>query len=198
MAAQDAQDYDADAIVVHMGCFEVPLLSEADDSKDRASAAPQGKVELVIDGGRTKSISGVEPVTKERTAAGGSLRKVQMQLYSVAAPGMRKQPETTQELAHYKGWCEPVNVKSGWLQVQKGYFDAPGELLAHTLCCVCCRISFSQAHAHATQQHSLSLFAVCHTSDAQPEYLLPTNFLFTMLLVRTLYCCPLQLHASCS
>lgn len=123
---QDAQDYDNDALVVHMGSFEVPALSLPDDSPTgKSPAAQRGSIELVIESGRSRSITKLEKdADRQAVAAAASVEP--LQLYSVAAPGMRKPPENTQDLVHYKGWCEPVNMKTGWVKVQKGYFDAPG------------------------------------------------------------------------
>jgi len=51
-----------------------------------------------------------------------------LHLYSIAAPGMRRPPEVTQDLSRVLGWAEPVKMKPGWKQIQKGYFEAPGEV----------------------------------------------------------------------
>lgn len=130
---QDAQDYDNDAIVVHMGCFEVPAWSFSDDgSHGRSSPVQSQNIELVINHNKTCSVTPLESgsPSKERQPSPflNAVGKEQLQLYSVAAPGMRKPPDNMEELVHYKGWCEPVNARPGWVQVQKGFFDAPGGL----------------------------------------------------------------------
>jgi hypothetical protein len=51
-----------------------------------------------------------------------------LHLYSIAAPGMRRRPESTQELTRVLGWADSITPKPGWVLVQKGYFDAPGVL----------------------------------------------------------------------
>jgi hypothetical protein len=40
---------------------------------------------------------------------------------------MRRRPEMTQDLSRVLGWAEPVKMKPGWKQIQKGYFEAPGQ-----------------------------------------------------------------------
>jgi hypothetical protein len=50
-----------------------------------------------------------------------------LHVYSIAAPGMRRAPETTQDLAACAAWTAAINMKRGWRQKQKGFFDAPGE-----------------------------------------------------------------------
>ena len=53
-----------------------------------------------------------------------------MHLYSIASPGMRRQPEDREGLGiqeQEEGWSEPVNMRAGWVQTQKGYFEAPSE-----------------------------------------------------------------------
>uniref|UniRef100_A0A383WDG8 Guanylate cyclase domain-containing protein n=1 Tax=Tetradesmus obliquus TaxID=3088 RepID=A0A383WDG8_TETOB len=49
-----------------------------------------------------------------------------LHVYSIAAPGMRRAAESTQELAACAAWTAPINMKRGWRQKQKGFFDAPG------------------------------------------------------------------------
>lgn len=53
-----------------------------------------------------------------------------MHFYSIASPGMRKHPEEREGLGFEEaqlGWAERVTLKAGWLQSQKGYFEAPSE-----------------------------------------------------------------------
>jgi hypothetical protein len=56
-----------------------------------------------------------------------------LHVYSIAAPGMRRSPEGAQELAACAAWSAAVNMKRGWRQKQKGFFEAPGELVMHQL-----------------------------------------------------------------
>jgi hypothetical protein len=54
-----------------------------------------------------------------------------LHVYSIAAPGMRRSAESTQELAACAAWSVAVNIKRGWRQKQKGFFEAPGEPRTH-------------------------------------------------------------------
>lgn len=80
------------------------------------------------------------------TRACVSVMQVQkLHLYSIAAPGMRRWPENTQDLSVALSWADPVNMKPGWVQLQNGYWQAPGRACAACaacggglLCLVCC------------------------------------------------------------
>jgi hypothetical protein len=182
----EPQDYEHDAIVVHMGRFaaETPLppgqlpsstleedAAAADaaaakarhkspgrrddsdskgnkDSKTAAPAAveaaaavtaaaagvPASKVEaaagITAAGLPQKSEADLELLFAAKKGAGGSKKVLQVQqlhLYSIASPGMRRWPDNTQDLGAALAWAEPVNMKPGWVQLQKGFFQAPGE-----------------------------------------------------------------------
>lgn len=129
-AAELAQcDYDTDAIVVHMGSFTAPAASgTAADSKlpplttTTDDSTPSGE----------EDSGGELPPAAPRRSKRASLegrgkgRPVYLQLYSIAAPRMRRMPQHTQELQSCTAWCQPVRAKQGWVQVQKDYFQAPG------------------------------------------------------------------------
>lgn len=137
---REPQDYDNDAIVCHMGAF---VVSDApvDATPEDVSASHDGK-----DTGRQSSITPTmlpkSAAAAVAAAAGAELELLlatgrgqpgrhrheqqQLHLYTIAAPGMRRPPQSTHDLARVLGWAEPVRVKPGWLQVQKSYFSAPG------------------------------------------------------------------------
>jgi hypothetical protein len=129
--AADHQDYDNDAIVVHMGCFEVPAPS-GDDSSN------QGGINTSITAMHPSADSQIELVVPRSAAAAAAARsgkhssqqpKQQLHLYSVAAPGMRQRPSSTEQLLRLLSWSDPVNMRPGWVQLQKGFWEAPGTLI---------------------------------------------------------------------
>lgn len=121
---RDPQDYDNDALVVHMGCFDVPDApadeaggkqpSDSEPESPKPSVTAAGRVELVLPGSRARGRSPTKQV------------RMKLHLFSIAAPGMRRRPENTQDLSRVLSWADPVRVKAGWKQKQKGYFEAPG------------------------------------------------------------------------
>uniref|UniRef100_A0A383VNF8 Guanylate cyclase domain-containing protein n=1 Tax=Tetradesmus obliquus TaxID=3088 RepID=A0A383VNF8_TETOB len=177
----EPQDYEHDAIVVHMGRFaaETPLApgqlpsntveedaAAADaatakgrhkspkrrEAKDAAAAkdsnaaanAPDGAAAAAagaagIPASKADGAAGVAAALAQRSeaelellfsvkkgASKASLQVQQLHLYSIASPGMRRWPEHTQDLGAALAWAEPVNMKRGWAQLQKGFFQAPG------------------------------------------------------------------------
>jgi hypothetical protein len=100
-----------------------------DDGKAAPPAAAaagdksQANLELLLVGSRVqRTHSG-----KQKAGAGKkSLQVQQLHLYSIASPGMRRWPDNTQDLGAALAWAEPVNMKPGWVQLQKGFFQAPG------------------------------------------------------------------------
>jgi hypothetical protein len=174
----EPQDYEHDAIVVHMGRFaaETPLPPGQPDEAKPASAQLQQqqqgrKGKLALEQLSTKAVDGEGEGTADGTADGtaaaappasqkrgksepnlellfvGSrvqrtqsskqgaaaarskaqqLQIQQLHLYSIACPGMRRWPDNTQDLGAALAWAEPVNMKPGWAQLQKGFFQAPG------------------------------------------------------------------------
>jgi hypothetical protein len=174
----EPQDYEHDAIVVHMGRFaaETPLPPGQPDEDKAASEQQQqgrkGKLALKrhpIKAGAevAAEVSSTANGTADCTAAAGppagqkrgksepnlellfvgsrvqrtqsskqgaaasrskvvQLQVQQLHLYSIASPGMRRWPDTTQDLGAALAWAEPVNMKPGWAQLQKGFFQAPG------------------------------------------------------------------------
>jgi hypothetical protein len=62
----------------------------------------------------------------KKDASKKTLQVQQLHLYSIASPGMRRWPDNTQDLGAALAWAEPVNMKPGWAQLQKGFFQAPG------------------------------------------------------------------------
>jgi hypothetical protein len=170
----EPQDYEHDAIVVHMGRFaaETPLppgqlpssTLEEDaaaanaakakgrskspgkrdtDSKDTAATvdadgAAAGAVPASTADSQTGQIAITAALTQKSEAdlellfaakKGVSKKALQVQqlhLYSIACPGMRRWPDNTQDLGAALAWAEPVNMKPGWAQLQKGFFQAPG------------------------------------------------------------------------
>lgn len=131
--AQDHQDYDNDAIVVHMGCFEVPAPN-ADDSSgghgttDSLLAAMQpsadSQIELVVP--RAAAAAAARSSAKQGGKHAQPQAKQQLHLYSVAAPGMRQRASSTEQLSRILSWSDAVNMRPGWVQVQKGFWEAPG------------------------------------------------------------------------
>jgi hypothetical protein len=140
-------DYDTDAIVVHMGGFSVVAASSAAAAAAAAAAANGTTVrpnwtseESSLSAEEDDSFCGDVPqaaaaaVQSKARQAGrgrGSLelgreQVLQLQLYSIAAPKMRRLPQHTSDL-QVLGWCQPVRPKQGWRQLQKDYFQAPGE-----------------------------------------------------------------------
>jgi hypothetical protein len=175
----EPQDYEHDAIVVHMGRFaaETPLppgqkakpagvqqqqgrkgrlglkqLSkkavegegEGCSTADGAAAGPpasqkRGKsepdLELLFVGSRVQrtqsskqgaAASSSKGAATKKDASKKTLQVQQLHLYSIASPGMRRWPDNTQDLGAALAWAEPVNMKPGWAQLQKGFFQAPG------------------------------------------------------------------------
>jgi hypothetical protein len=147
---RDIQDYDNDALVVHMGAFEPPATvqqvrhaprkqlpeghpvttsdssppstpSAADDAEGNGRPA-NGKDVAKGGGGQ-----GEDAGKAAAAANGGAVRKAKpLHLYAVAAPGMRRIPTSTQDITQCLSWGAPVELKRHWSKVQKGYFDAPG------------------------------------------------------------------------
>lgn len=149
---RDIQDYDNDALVVHMGAFEPPAQAvhqrkhteapgatsdsslpstPASEDEARDTAGPLAGKDVAAaggDGGEAAGGRGVSDSKGKRTIV---LRKAKvLQLYAVAAPGMRRVPNTTQDMAQCLSWGAAVAIKPKWTKVQKGYFDAPGERMA--------------------------------------------------------------------
>ncbi|WIA21067.1 hypothetical protein OEZ85_005388 [Tetradesmus obliquus] len=187
----EPQDYEHDAIVVHMGRFaaETPLApgqpqaatsSKEDDTKatgdqqqqqqqqqgwkgleklGRSLKGRSSKAESAggEDGAAAAAAATAAPAAPAAAAARGksepnmellfvgnskdqrmqsgkkgaaaskqALQVQQLHLYSIASPGMRRWPEHTQDLSAALAWAEPVNMKRGWAQLQKGFFQAPG------------------------------------------------------------------------
>jgi hypothetical protein len=127
--AADHQDYDNDAIVVHMGCFEIPAPSTDDSSN-------HGGINTSVTGMHPSADSRIElvvPRSAEAAARSGKHSsqqpKMQLHLYSVAAPGMRQRPSSTEQLSRLLSWSDPVNMRPGWVQLQKGFWEAPGALI---------------------------------------------------------------------
>jgi hypothetical protein len=175
----EPQDYEHDAIVVHMGRFaaETPLppgqlpsstLEEDAAAANAAKAKGRNKSPGRRDTDSKDTAATVDAVAAEGAAAAGAvpaskadaqtgqtavtaaltqrseadlellfaarkgaskknLQVQQLHLYSIASPGMRRWPDTTQDLGVALAWAEPVNMKPGWAQLQKGFFQAPGE-----------------------------------------------------------------------
>jgi hypothetical protein len=169
----EPQDYEHDAIVVHMGRFaaETPLPPGQPDAakpasvqqqqgrkgklglKQRSTKAVQGDgdgcstvdgaaagppasqkrgksepdLELLFVGSRVqRTHSCKQGAAAKKDASKQSLQVQQLHLYSIACPGMRRWPDNTQDLGAALAWAEPVNMKPGWAQLQKGFFQAPG------------------------------------------------------------------------
>lgn len=121
-----------------MGCFEVPAASVANDlgrhnSIDLMPTSPspesKSRIELVV----PKSASAVQAARSEKPQL-QQQRKQQLHLYSIAAPGMRHSSQNMQELSQLMAWADAVNMRPGWVQVQKGYFEAPGEHIVNHRC----------------------------------------------------------------
>jgi hypothetical protein len=149
----DIQDYDNDALVVHMGAFEPPAgpQNQPHSSKQQAADAPgatsdssppstpsaAGDERDVVHPLRSKDAAdaagelvGAADLVKHKGAARGSGARKQkvVHLYAVAAPGMRRVPTSTRDIMQCLSWAAPVELKRQWAKVQKGYFDAPGRL----------------------------------------------------------------------
>ncbi|WIA30200.1 hypothetical protein OEZ86_000292, partial [Tetradesmus obliquus] len=131
--AQDHQDYDNDAIVVHMGCFEVPAPNADDSSGGHGTtnsllAAMQpsadSQIELVVP--RAAAAAAARSSAKQGGKHAQPQAKQQLHLYSVAAPGMRQRASSTEQLSRILSWSDAVNMRPGWVQVQKGFWEAPG------------------------------------------------------------------------
>eukprot|EP00882_Tetradesmus_deserticola_P006586 GHRQ01006933.1.p1 GENE.GHRQ01006933.1~~GHRQ01006933.1.p1 ORF type:complete len:343 (+),score=136.35 GHRQ01006933.1:148-1029(+) len=128
MLMRGHRDYDNDAIVVHMGCFAVPALTddgvteagEADTSMAALQPSADSQVELFV----PRSAAAAARSNKD---SGQQLQaKQQLHLYSVAAPGMRQRQGSTEQLPQLLSWSDAVNVQPGWVQLQKGFWEAPG------------------------------------------------------------------------
>lgn len=134
------RDYDTDTIVVHMGGFKAPLPapqpadraglmtttsddstpSAEDDSCDELAAMAAAAAGADTGPGRGKR-------GRRKSLEGrGEGAKMHLQLYSIAAPNMRRLPQNTNQLQSCTAWVQPVRMKPGWVQVQKDYFQAPG------------------------------------------------------------------------
>lgn len=150
MQTRDIQDYDNDALVVHMGAFEPPAERQPiQHSSSRRAAAADGTSDSSPPS--TPSADHAEAHDKQQqyskdVAVGGnglvdatdvlraktgvravSSRKAKvLHLYAIAAPGMRRVPTTTRDITQCLSWGAPVELKRHWSKVQKGYFDAPG------------------------------------------------------------------------
>lgn len=134
---REPQDYDSDAICCHMGAFlvpDAPVDAAPDDASASGKPQPHASSEPPD---LPKAAAAAAPATELQllltsfSNARKSCHKVEQQqlhLYSIAAPGMRLPPQSTHDLSQLLGWAEPVRMKPGWLQVQKGYFEAPGAL----------------------------------------------------------------------
>jgi hypothetical protein len=129
--AQDHQDYDNDAIVVHMGCFEVPAPSTDDTNPVEGAASSllaamqpsaDSQIELVV----PRSTAAAAARSGKHSSKLHAQAKQQLHLYSVAAPGMRLRPSSTEQLGRFLSWSDAVNMRPGWVQVQKGFWEAPG------------------------------------------------------------------------
>jgi hypothetical protein len=151
LESRDIQDYDNDALVVHMGAFEPPaarvqnhthakLHADAhggtSDSSPPSTPSAGDEAEGVSKDVNSKDVAvGGDAVadTADVAAAKPSGRAVTsrrakvLHLYAVAAPGMRRVPTTTRDITQCLSWGAPVELKRHWSKVQKGYFDAPGE-----------------------------------------------------------------------
>lgn len=134
---RDIQDYDNDALVVHMGAFEPPPATQQRHRSQR-KRHPDGNA-----GGTSDSSPPSTPSAADEAEGGGkdaargeaadaagkalAVRKAkQLHLYAVAAPGMRRVPASTQDITQCLSWGASVELKRHWSKVQKGYFDAPG------------------------------------------------------------------------
>lgn len=98
------------------------------------AAAGDGVVEAAAASGKAAAASGQLTKGAKGKSAGRAVaptRKHRMlHLYAVAAPGMRRVPTSTRDIAQALSWGAPVQLKRRWTKVQKGYFDAPGEPVA--------------------------------------------------------------------
>jgi hypothetical protein len=130
--AQDHQDYDNDAIVVHMGCFEVPAPNTEDASAGNSTEnnllatmqpSADSQIELVVP---RSAAAAAARSGKHSSKLAQPQAKQQLHLYSVAAPGMRQRPSSTEQLTRFLSWSDAVNMRPGWVQVQKGFWEAPG------------------------------------------------------------------------
>lgn len=150
----DIQDYDNDALVVHMGAFEPPAgpqnqphthskhvaaegLGATSDSSPPSTPSAAADEHDAVHPLRSKDTAdagaelvGAVDLVKHKAAARGSGARKQkvVHLYAVAAPGMRRVPTSTRDMMQCLSWAAPVELKRQWAQVQKGYFDAPGRL----------------------------------------------------------------------
>lgn len=137
---EQPRDYDTDALVVHMGGFTAPATSR------RSLGSHQGQPPLSASDNSGPSAE-EDDACEEQAPTGidgrrrAKQRGMQLQLYALAAPKMRRLPQHSSELQSCASWCQPVRVKPGWVQVQKDYFAAPGApwslaklLAACTLC----------------------------------------------------------------
>jgi hypothetical protein len=121
-------DYDTDALVVHMGGFTAPATSQ----RGLGSSSSHGQQPLSASDASGPSAEEEDDLCEEPAPVGidarrrGKQRGIQLQLYAIAAPKMRRLPQHSSELQSCASWCQPVRVKPGWVQVQKDYFAAPG------------------------------------------------------------------------
>jgi hypothetical protein len=136
------RDYDTDAVVLHMGGFTAPAVSQqpaagnsnrpqhlTSTSDDSPSAEDDDACEEPPPAGAVGfQSSSLAKRGKWRAAMDvrGNQRVMQLQLYLIATPKMRWLPQHTSELQSCTSWCQPVRAKLGWQQVQKDYFAAPG------------------------------------------------------------------------
>jgi hypothetical protein len=185
-------DYESDAIVVHMGAFAAPALLGSSNSK-----GPQGIPTTTDDsnpsGDDEDSCEEPPPVLSaqqqaaaargagkptarsQRAGRRGSQAKPDrsqlVQLYSIAAPGMRHLAHDTAELSVCTAWCQPVRARPDWSQVQKDYFQAPGvysgskvlrvlcgplRMLSCALCTCLCSV-YTVKHVGSATGHSWNL-----------------------------------------
>lgn len=124
---EQPRDYDTDALVVHMGGFRAPATSQRG-----LGSSSHGQQPLSASDASGPSAEEEDDLCEEPASAGvdtrrrGKQRGIQLQLYAIAAPKMRRLPQHSSELQSCASWCQPVRVKPGWVQVQKDYFAAPG------------------------------------------------------------------------
>lgn len=118
-------DYDTDAIVVHMGGFLVTTPSSAAAATTSGESSHSAEDDDSCGGEPAAALAGKARRAARRTGNSRKEKTVHLQLYSIAAPKMRRLPQHTSDL-HLMGWCQAVQQKQGWVQVQKDYFKAPG------------------------------------------------------------------------
>lgn len=110
------------ALYQQCGLCTATAGGQSSDSESDNPTAKEGGLEVTLVS-RTASKARMARIARRR-----ALRH-KLHLYSIAAPGMRKWPDAShcQGLSRRLCWADPVNVKPGWQQTQKGYFEAPSE-----------------------------------------------------------------------